>query len=82
MKTLETPQDKNIYCITCEAIIQDVCRLLTPSESMWFRKSVSEIVEYDGHKVLERFLRLYRCGLFASKFENPKWQTLEENPDI
>jgi hypothetical protein len=32
---------------------------MAPKEADWFRRCILEIEQYDGHLILERFLRLY-----------------------
>lgn len=46
-------------CLTCKRLIDLVCINMSPKENCWFRGCVKEIEHYDGHMILERFLRLY-----------------------
>jgi hypothetical protein len=65
---IDTLSDKNIFpCRKCERIIKDICDLMKPGEALWFQKCIAEIREHDGHLICVRFLRLFRCGLIASK---------------
>ena len=48
-------------CNTCGKYIKEICYTMEPIESNWFRQCLLEIEQYDGHVVLERFLRIYRA---------------------
>lgn len=48
-------------CNTCRKYIKEICYTMGPIESNWFRQCLLEIEQYNGHVVLERFLRIYRA---------------------
>lgn len=48
-------------CNTCRRYITEICYTMEPIESNWFRQCLLAIEQYNGHVVLERFLRIYRA---------------------
>lgn len=48
-------------CNTCSNYISEICHTMEPTEADWFRQCVLEIWQYDGHMILERFLRIFRA---------------------
>ena len=77
---IETSDDKNFFhCKYCEEIFKDICELIEPTETMYFQRCIAEILEFDGHTICERFLRLLRCGVFDKKRQKPL-KEMEETP--
>ena len=48
-------------CNTCSKYIKEICYTMGPTESDWFKQCILEIEQYNGHVILERFLRIYRA---------------------
>jgi hypothetical protein len=64
---VRTRADNISTCHICRSLVSDICSIMKPNEAEWFQRCTAEIEQYNGHAILERFLRMYKNSFNGSE---------------